>query len=407
MVSRAGIVSPNCVLLSLRRPHPVDFQRYAPIKDRQRLGITDTAMRAASHQGRLDALGGMSGAKRLIQAGYKMNSGLHEVISAAVRSAWRSEEADGPGRPVPLLRAVETDHAAASRVAAAITTSAVSGFVPASGRRRRAPLVATDNEIYDDVGTDNTPQDLIGTGARVARFGGSTIAGAGATSGLMADTIAADVERAGSATRSTGGAQQTRSVLPPLEAALGAASPAAPPATGVTPSSEDSQRSVDGVRLAFWLCGFHDALMERRRHGEQLTDSEELLIRMSRKDFAGMRPFVIGMTLDRLNALVNAPELMVEAEISGAGGPGAMEIFALASLRSLSQRACQLLQEKGADAALSFFGANASVQEPLAIFQQVFTTALDLLEAFERIIPTEAKLLARLAEALDSEVEKI
>jgi hypothetical protein len=43
----------------------------------------------------------------------------------------------------------------------------------------------------------------------------------------------------------------------------------------------------------------------------------------------------------------------------------------------------------------------------LAIFQLVFTTALDLVEAFERLIPTEAKLLARLAEALDSEVEKI
>jgi hypothetical protein len=335
-----------------------------------------------------------------------MNSGLHEVISAAVQSAWRSDETEGLGRPLPQLRAVDTDHAAASRVAAAITGSAI-GFVPAAGRRRRAPTVATDSEIYDDAALNNARPDVVGSGATVARFSGSLMAGAGATSGPMADTIAADVERASSATRPIGAAKQTPNVLASSDLPLGAASPATPPAAGVSSSNEDNQLGVGGVRLAFWLCGFHDALMERRRHGEQLTESEELLIRMSRKDFAGMRPFVIGMTLDRLKALVNAPDLMLEANISAAGGPGAMEMFALATLRSLSQRACQLLQDKGADAALSLFGDNGDVQEPLAIFQRVFTTALDLVEAFERIIPTEAKLLARLAEALDSEVEKI
>jgi hypothetical protein len=267
-------------------------------------------------------------------------------------------------------------------------------------------VVATDNETKDDGSSDNRRLDVAGT--TLARLGGSTIAGAGATPRPpMAETIAADVERAGSATRQTGSANQTSDVCPPMAVTLGSPPPATAPVCAVAATSENDQLGAGGVRLAFWLCGFHDALMERRRHGEQLTESEELLIRMSRKDFAGMRPFVVSMTLDRLNALVNAPDLMVAAEAPGAGGPVAMEMFALATLRGLAQRACQLLQDNGADAALSLFGESGDVEEPLAIFQQVFTTALDLVEAFERIIPTETKLLARLAEALDSEVEKI
>jgi hypothetical protein len=361
-------------------------------------------MRAEPRQGRPDVLAGMSRARRLLQAGYKMNNGLHEVISAAVQSAWRMDEAEIPGRQVPLLRAVETDHSATSREAAAVTTPSIPAFPSASGRFRRRGLgVTTNNDTRDDARTDNKRPDV--TGTTPSRFGGSIMAGAGATPAPVADTIAADVERTGGATRQTGGI--TPDVFASMDVTLGALPPAVPPAFAATSPSETSQLGAGGVRLAFWLCGFHDALMERRRHGEQLTESEELLIRMSRKDFAGMRPFVINMTLDRLNALVNAPDLIGEAEASGADRPGAMEMFAVATLRGLSQRACQLLQADGADAALSLFGESGDVQEPLAIFQLVFTTALDLVEAFERLIPTEAKLLARLAEALDSEVEKI
>jgi hypothetical protein len=163
-----------------------------------------------------------------------------------------------------------------------------------------------------------------------------------------------------------------------------------------------------GIRLAFWLCGFHDALMERRRLGEPLTESEEVLIRLSSADFPGMRPVVVDMTLGRLDALVNSPEMLVEAAGPGETGPAAMEVFALATLRSLSERANQIFCDEGPDAAMALFGeTSSSVMKPLAIFQLVFTAALDLVEAFKRIIPTEAKLLIQLAEALDSEVEKI
>jgi hypothetical protein len=84
-----------------------------------------------------------------------------------------------------------------------------------------------------------------------------------------------------------------------------------------------------------------------------------------------------------------------------------MEEFALATLRSLSHRARQLLQDCGPEAALALFGQSGGLQEPLAIFQSVFNTALDLVEAFEHMIPADALVLAELAEALDSEVEKI
>jgi hypothetical protein len=145
--------------------------------------------------------------------------------------------------------------------------------------------------------------------------------------------------------------------------------------------------------------------MERLRQGETLTEREELLVTLARKDFARLRPFVTAMTLDRLNALVNAPELT--REVAGTDAPGALEVFAVATLRSLGHRASQLLQEDGPDAALALFGEIKGEKDPLAIFQRVFTTALDLVEVFERIAPAKARLLARLAEALDSEVEKI
>jgi hypothetical protein len=147
--------------------------------------------------------------------------------------------------------------------------------------------------------------------------------------------------------------------------------------------------------------------MERRRRGEALTESEELLVNLSSADLVGMRPFVVEMTLGRLHGVVNAPGLLKDAEATGPSSPGPMEVFALTTLRNLSQRACQALQDEGPEAALGLFGEAGCTLEPLAIFQLVFTAALDLVEAFERMIPTKAKLLVRLADALDSEVEKI
>lgn len=160
-----------------------------------------------------------------------------------------------------------------------------------------------------------------------------------------------------------------------------------------------------GLRLAFWVCGFRDALLERQNQGEQLTRKEELLLTLSPKDFDGVRPLVIDMTLRRLDAVVNASDLPVKPKELSAIHP--MEAFALTTLRNLSRRARRALEEDGPDAALSLFGDSEGVAEPLAIFRLVFTTALDLLESFERLIPSDAGLLARLAEALDSEVDRI
>jgi hypothetical protein len=215
------------------------------------------------------------------------------------------------------------------------------------------------------------------------------------------DALASNQKRAGPIATPTGSAGEH------LAATDAPQKPrAAPPrALAQVVTGDQIQLGPDGLRIAFSLCGFHSALMERVRRGEALTEREELLVTVARKDFASLRPFVIGMTLDRLNALVNAPDLT--REVAGADAPGALEVFAVATLRSLGHRANNLLQEDGPDAALSLFGEIEGEHDPLAIFQRVFTTALDLVEVFERSTPSKAKLLARLAEALDSEVEKI
>jgi hypothetical protein len=102
---------------------------------------------------------------------------------------------------------------------------------------------------------------------------------------------------------------------------------------------------------------------------------------------------------------MNSPALPADVEDLQNTHP--MEVFALTTLRNLSRRARQALDAEGPDAALALFGQSTEVMEPLAIFQLVFMTALDLVESFERLIPAEASLLARLAEALDSEVDRI
>jgi hypothetical protein len=157
----------------------------------------------------------------------------------------------------------------------------------------------------------------------------------------------------------------------------------------------------DGLRLAFWLCGFHDALAERRRNGETLTGREDALLALCQKDFAGLRPLVVDLALARLHGVVNAPDLLAE------DGAPPMEAFALRSLRALADRAAQLRRDGGPEAALSLFGDGAGAHTPLGIFQMVFTTALGVAEGYHRTIGGEAARLARLMEALGSEVERI
>ena len=171
--------------------------------------------------------------------------------------------------------------------------------------------------------------------------------------------------------------------------------------SGATVGSEGEQLGRVGLRIAFWLCGFHEVLQERRRKGEALTEREESLLTLSSRDFLGIRSTVVKMAIARLHAVLNAPDLVIEADA------GAMEVFALETLRNLSRRAQELFQQGDADSALALFGDAASLKEPLAIFQIVFTTALGLVEMYEQLIPKHSAMLARIAKALNSEVERI
>jgi hypothetical protein len=328
-----------------------------------------------------------------------MSNGLHEVISAAIQSAGREAERERPGRQAPLLRVTETSRSGAIRTESAANTSDEKAFGPVARRWHRAPAAGADHESKDTV----TSRELSGgtCGSAAVPLPATTSVRHGIW--LNADTVAPNRKRAEAITAQADVAGEGGEASLMMDVPRNATVTGSP--QSITPACDHNRLGPNGLRLAFSLCGFHGALMERLRQGGKLTEREELLVILARKDFASLRPFVIGMTLDRLIALVNAPDLTNET--AGADAPGAMEAFAVATLRSLAQRACQLLQEGGPDAAFSLFGDIGGEQDPLAIFQRVFTTALDLVEAFERIIPMEAKLLARLAEALDSEVEKI
>jgi hypothetical protein len=185
------------------------------------------------------------------------------------------------------------------------------------------------------------------------------------------------------------------------------ATEAAAPIWTDSPFSGDGQLGRGGLRLSFWLCGFHAAMAERQGKGEPLTEQEQSLLALSGKDFAALRPLVINQAIARLQAVVNAPELVTQEADGAAAEPGALDLFALDSLRRLARRARELLEEDGPDAALNLFGKGAGVQEPLAIFQMVFSTALGLVEAFEGLVPSDSRLLPRLGEALGSEIERI
>ena len=176
------------------------------------------------------------------------------------------------------------------------------------------------------------------------------------------------------------------------------------PLSTETPIS--AQLGAGGFRLAFWLCGFYNALKDRQRSGELLSDRETMLLAASGKDFAELRPIITEMTLGRLDAIFNAPTVVAITRCDR-DGPGAMDLFALSTLRNLSLRARDLLAAEGPDAALALFGDAAKMQEPLAIFEVVFAAALDLVEAFESTAPKGSHLLGHVADLLDSEVERI
>ena len=175
-----------------------------------------------------------------------------------------------------------------------------------------------------------------------------------------------------------------------------------PAAPAIQVEDEGDQLGRRGLRLGFWLCGFHSALVERQERGETLTEREASLLELSRKDFADMRPLVITMAIKRLHAVVTSPTLHTdEASVS------AVEVFALETICNLSARASHLLHDQGPDVAMSMFGSTGDITEPLAIFQAVFATALGVVEAFERIAPHGAKFLPQLVAALDSELERV
>ena len=185
--------------------------------------------------------------------------------------------------------------------------------------------------------------------------------------------------------------------LRPVDAPAGAPRPPARPSI-----PDQGELGRGGLRLAFWLCGFHEALVERQRQGEQLTPREESLLALSRKDFASLRPSLIDMALSHLEGVVNDTGLLADARpLAGA------EMFAFTTVRNLAAAGRQILQDAGAEAALSLFGGDGAVQEPLAVFQLVFSATLGLVEAFDRLVPGGSRTLGRLSAALDAEIGKI
>jgi hypothetical protein len=171
------------------------------------------------------------------------------------------------------------------------------------------------------------------------------------------------------------------------------------------PPAEEETLGRLGLRLAFWLCGFRNALLERGRQGEKPSEREESLLALSSRDFQHLRPLVIGMVLVRLHDVIHAPEFLPEAQ--AAAGASALEAFAFETLRNLSERGQQVAHKDGPDTALAMFGGAPGMQEPLEIFQTVFTAALALVEAFQEQLPANAKLLPQLAKALETEAQRV
>ena len=114
-----------------------------------------------------------------------------------------------------------------------------------------------------------------------------------------------------------------------------------PPSLPFLPDADHLGRG--GLRLAFWLCGLQEALLERQRQGGRLTPREESLLALSRQDFISLRPTVTGMALAHLDAIVNDADLLTAPEMP----PVAAELFALDTVRSLAARGAQTLREFG------------------------------------------------------------
>ena len=170
-----------------------------------------------------------------------------------------------------------------------------------------------------------------------------------------------------------------------------------------------SPLGLPGLRLAFWLSGLHDTFDERTRRGETLSEREASLLALSFKDFAALRPTVVGMALQRLQAVLSGPEFSNLATLPPAGGDGVgpMEVFAIEAMRNLAQRAQQPYREKGPSAALSLFGGGEDAVKPLEIFQIVFSTASAMADGFARLVPGTSELLSHLARVLGTDVERV
>lgn len=212
----------------------------------------------------------------------------------------------------------------------------------------------------------------------------------------LRDVLSIAAERGGRAT-ATRDASHTAA---PLRAVAEAA---ATKPTGV-PDHEMQQLGRGGLRQAFWLCGFHEAMREREKKGESLTEREKSLIALSQNDFLTIRTTVIGLAIQHLEAVVHGLRVLPGTDEPQ---PTATEMFAVETLRNLASHSRKALQHAGPDAALSLFGGGEHTTEPLAIFQMVFSAAIGLLEAFQRLAPGGSDVLARLSDALDAEVGRV
>ncbi|MGI4951354.1 MAG: hypothetical protein ACRYGM_06080 [Janthinobacterium lividum] len=177
--------------------------------------------------------------------------------------------------------------------------------------------------------------------------------------------------------------------------------PAAASAAAAGPAASELGRN--GLRQAFWICGFHEVLLERERRGERLSDQEQSLISLSRNDFRIIRPAVVEMALHHLHGVVHDPAFLPATP--AAASPN--DVFAIETLRRLAAHGQQTLREDGPDAAMALFGGGPATVEPLAIFQLVFSAALNLLDGFDQLTAEPSAVLARLSRALDAEVGTI
>ena len=201
-----------------------------------------------------------------------------------------------------------------------------------------------------------------------------------------------------------GGSRATaRPSAPRAPVPLRAVAPAdAPTGTG-SQDSEMLQLGRGGLRQAFWLCGFHEVLREREKKGEILTEREQSLLTLSQTDFLTIRNAVIGLAMQHLDAVVRGPSILLETGEQ----QSVTELFTVETLRNLVVHGRQAMHDAGPDAALSLFGGGEHTIEPLAIFQQVFSAAIGLVETFARSTQAGSGVLARLSDALDAEIGRI